>query len=51
MAQHMSNRLRITILIYSMVNAVLFGIGLLIVLMMPRLQYKLVPLDPGCRLT
>ena len=41
MAQHVSNRTRITILIYSMVNAVLFGIGLLIVLLMPRFNTNL----------
>jgi hypothetical protein len=40
-AQHISNRLRVTILIYSMVNAVLFGIGLLIVLVMPRFNTNL----------
>jgi hypothetical protein len=41
MVQHMSNRTRITILIYSMVNAVLFGIGLVIVLVLPRLSSNL----------
>jgi ABC-type Fe3+ transport system permease subunit len=33
MAQH--NRRRVAMLIYSMTNAVLFGIGLLIVLLIP----------------
>jgi hypothetical protein len=33
MAQH--NRRRVAVLIYSMTNAVLFGIGLLIVLLIP----------------
>ena len=33
MAQH--NRRRVAVLIYSMSNAVLFGIGLLIVLLIP----------------
>jgi hypothetical protein len=41
MAQHISNRTRITILIYSMVNAVLFGVGLLIVLVIPRFNTNL----------
>ena len=35
------NRRRIAILIYSMVNAVLFGTGLLIVLLMPPLNAHL----------
>jgi hypothetical protein len=41
MAQHVSNRTRISILIYSMVNAVLFGIGLIIVLLTPRFNTNL----------
>jgi ABC-type spermidine/putrescine transport system permease subunit II len=41
MAQRISNRLRITMLIYSMVNAVIFGIGLLIVLLMPPFKTNL----------
>ena len=41
MAQHVRNRTRISILIYSMVNAVLFGIGLIIVLLTPRFNTNL----------
>jgi len=42
------NRRRIAVLIYSMVNAALFGIGLLIRLVNAAVQRALGSVDPDC---